>query len=246
MSDPYCISARNSLPSNATVDDYLHALTCADPEIRADDTPPTVDDARSTDLMSTVCRVHEHTETAAHVGGAMLEESVTLHPLAAGVDAATFAVGATCYAAEQFHRGHVQNHQYHYDMMRGALAGLEGRAGDPAVVREAAGNMAFRDGLSRAEAADAPTFFAAVRAVERSRDAGYAAVVEGRDHGPTFERRYHGDLAFHHAVDEARRTRERGGDDWAVLQRRVHPEASFVEPSSTPSRAEIPRAPIRG
>ncbi len=99
---------------------------------------------------------------------------------------------------------------YDSDMMRGALAVLEGRYDDPDMRAEMRANLAFGDGARRAERffyRDPASFAALARCVRASRSEGADAVYRGADHGRAFERRYADDLPFRHGVDDARRQR---------------------------------------
>ncbi len=225
MTDP--ISSRNTPP--ISVDDYLHALTGAREDVRADDSRPTLE-VQPEETGYVACEAFEAAHHAHQVyevlrGPAHFAESIPV------VQAALTGTAMVCGAAESFREGRILNEQYHYDMMRGALAGLEGRAGTPEVRAELGRNPAFRDGMQRVERADPYLVDDAITRVRRSRDEGYRAVVSGQDSGPAFLQRYHDDLAFHHAVDHARTARAANGPRWADIQRSV-----IAESPRTPSR----------
>lgn len=198
-----------------SVDAVIHDAVDARADVRLDSTPPQVH--RETLLQ-------ELTPTAVVKGAEFVAGRALGH--AGEAVAAPFGLGFELLhgAASDIRRGDEENQRYHYDMMRGVLAVFETRSGSPDVVRERASNPAFRDGCDRAEriiAQDAELTERLMNAVRTTEIEGYAAVVTGRDHGATFERRYRDDLCFKHAVDHARSHRDSGDARWGEIRERV-------------------------
>ena len=163
---------------------------------------------------------------AAHAG--LVETGLVSTSLAA---TAPFVAGyaMSSGAAQQFHRGENQNRQLHYDRLCGILAALEQRGDSPEVQARARQNPSFAAGLQDAMTAPPVVVAAAQAAVFQSRDEGYSAVAMGQDTGRAFQHRYHADLAFHHAVDYARRQREHGGAEWDAMQARAQSQQAILE-----------------
>jgi len=118
--------------------------------------------------------------------------------------------------AHAHEEGHRLGLLHDRDVLRGALAALESRAGDPRVVAERHSNPAFDEGFRRLDAyrGDPRRMAEVLSQVRTSMHAGAEAVVSGRDSGPEFECLYRGDIVFHHAVDYMRFAREHALPDY--------------------------------
>lgn len=193
-------------------------------DVALDDSRPSASDDSARDAIETVHRVAE----GIHVGAVPLE-ATSFGVLSSAI--APIALGTVMYTGMEIDRraGDLQSQQLQYDRMRGILAALEQRSDSPEVVAEAARNRHFARGLVDASNVDPVLFFKAQAAVAHSRDEGCSSVALGTDHGRAFNRRYHADLAFHHAVDYARRAREDGGEAWDAIVARAEPQREALE-----------------
>jgi len=215
MTAPVCSS---STAPRESIDSLIHDATGARDDVRLDSTPPVVHgrNVQHEELESVILGA---AEVAAEHYGVALGPFTTGYEMLSGM-------------ASDFRRGREENTLYHYDMMRGALAAFELRAGDREVVSTQATNPAYRDGFDRAQALmtrDGDFAMQIRSAVLATETEGYAAVVSGRDHGPKFERRYRDDLCFKHAVDHARGHRESDDARWGEIRGRVGAQCAVVQ-----------------
>lgn len=198
-------------------------------DVRLDDSRPCESDEGG-DTIETAHRATEAVEVAhgayelahaAHTSGTVMAGTGTAEAATLLAPVALTGGSMLLGAAGEFHRGETFVAQVQYDRMKGILAALEGRAGRPEVVAEAARSSGFREGLRDVEHASPRTIARAQAAVRESRDDGYTLVGLGQDRGRAFERRYHSDLAFHHAVDYARRCRDENRPEWVPMRERA-------------------------
>lgn len=216
MTDP----VRSTPPDAGMLDVELYYIIgdTQYPDVRLDASPPATEE-QPHDALDTMCEIVEFSTPYVQLHelkGALTLGSRVQFP------GATVPLELVCGAAESFRQGRVEGEQHTYDRLRGALAVLEGRDHSPSVIRESVRNRSFGDGMRAARShAGEPEFVDAQHIVELRRDEGYAAVVTGQDHGPSFETRYHDDLPFHHAVDDARRARSSGSEHWQDIQANV-------------------------
>lgn len=127
-------------------------------------------------------------------------------------------------AAHTFGDGEKARVLHDHNVLRGALAYFEGRAGSPEVINRAQRDPAFAEGLRRADAFVRTNAVNSSRVVEftetirRAAEAGISAVSSGRDRGAEFECRLASDIVFRHGVEYARALRERVPAEFARRQ----------------------------
>ena len=114
-----------------------------------------------------------------------------------------------------------------HNVLRGALAYFEGRAGSPEVQNRAQREPAFAEGLRRAEAFLMNTNNSArvaefARTIRSASDAGIGAVTSGRDRGAEFECRMASDAVFRDGVTYARALRASEPAEFARRQALDH------------------------
>lgn len=143
---------------------------------------------------------------AGTAGGAAWLGAAILAPIAAGVGGAMMIV----HADEE---GRRRDAAHQSEVLRGALAFLEGRSGSPEVVAQAARSPGYAEGLRRMER-EAATLGGSERLVQiaavirREVREGGEAVLRGDDRGECFEQRMARDPAFRHGVEHMRRLRD--------------------------------------
>lgn len=228
MPDP--ATFRSSAEARTFLEDYLEDVNGLASPLHLDDSSPMEDAARARGRAHRAEVVTFVAEAAVGAG----EAAHVLAPAAAAVAAPAAAlVGCGAGLVAAWTEGDVLARQYEYERALGSLAMLEGRPNtrrDPSVASRNFGDgyaaMAaeLRTPSERGERARA--------ALGLLRDEGYAAVVEGRDRGAAFQRRYHDDLVFRHAVDHARRARASDPARYAAIQAGLA-ERSVLSPRSS-------------
>lgn len=190
------------------------------PDVRLGDRPPGEDDEPA-DALERACHLAEVADPV-HAGTEVLH---ALHGRAAvPVGIVSVVPQLICGVVSEDRRMQTEGSTYTYDRLRGALAVVEGREGSVAGERDLNRRSQYLAGVGDAKGwIGRPAFQHARELLAARRQEGYAAVVDGNDRGPDFEARYHSDLAFHHAVDFARRTHHQDAGRWQAIVESVHP-----------------------
>jgi len=125
------------------------------------------------------------------------------------------------------------NRGFHDEILRGAIAALEGRMDDPDVQARIATSPGFGTGARAIERmAQSDPSGALERlsdAVKASKRGGMLAVAEGQDRGEIFDRRMEQDLAFRHGVHFMRRLRGRDSRAFEAQSHRMVELAAQVD-----------------
>lgn len=161
--------------------------------------------------------------TSVEGAGAMFEGALEGTALGLGPEAISVVAPAVQWLGAIF-EGEARNVEYASEKLRGMLAALEGRIGDPECVRDAARSEGFADGIRRAEQLshqDPRRFAELALGVHRARIDGLETVARGADHGPSFETRYRDEPAFRHGVDRARTSPDATASELARLRSEV-------------------------